>query len=564
MTVGPYPEHRLEAYHFHERDWDSYEALQDGFEWEIPDRMNLAEYVCDRHSHDRGTVAIFYEDARGSRGKYTFWELKRVSNRLANYLETVGFERGDRLAICVSRRPETALGHIGTWKAGGASVPLSTLFGPDGLRYRLEDGDARVIVGDEVNIENIRAVKDEVDSLEEVLVVGDVDPEADETHFEDAIENESVRYDPVDTDAEDDCMIPYTSGTTGDPKGVRYAHRTLLGHLPGWICAYCNGEFRDDDVFWHPTGWAWVGSLYDLVMPALYYGKPVLAYEPFGSFDPERAFELIERYELTCMYIPPTAQRMMMNAVDDPAAAYDLDSVRVLGSGGEGLGETLSTWGRETFGAAIHEAYGQTEASILVANCSQYFEYRNNIGKPMPGMDVRIVDPDEGSPATELDRGELGEIAVREDTATMFTEYLGKPDQTDATFSGDWMLTGDLAVMDEDGYVTFVSRKDDVIIASGYRIGPEEVEDSLTKHEAVADAGVIGVDDPERGTVVRAYVVLLEGSEPSAELASEIQQFVKDRLAKYEYPREIEFIDELPKTSTGKVRRKSLREREDG
>ncbi|MFH5801758.1 acyl-CoA synthetase [Haladaptatus sp. CMAA 1911] len=560
MTVGDYPESRIEAYHFYEQEWESYEELRSGFEWDVPDQVNMAEYVCDRHASRKNEVALFYEDEKDNEGSYTFWQLKQRTNQLANYLSEWGLNVSDRVAVCVPQKPETVIGHVGIWKIGGVSVPLSTLFGPDALRYRLADSETRVIVADACNLENVREVKGELDMLEKVLVVGDVDDlEADETRLWDAIQGSDRSFEIVETEAEDDAVIPYTSGTTGDPKGVVYPHRVIFGHLPGFICNFTNADLRTDDVFWHPTGWAWVGSFFDLVLPALYYGKPVLAYENYSSFDPEKPFELVERYGLTCLYIPPTALRMMMNSVDKPTERYTLDSVRVLGSGGEAVGKTLPEWADDVFGATIHEAYGQTEGTILFGNCSRYFEYRQNIGKPMPGFDADVLDPRDHSPVPD---GEIGEIAVITDNPTIFKGYLGKPEKTREKFAGDYMLTEDLGVRDEDGYFDYKSRKDDVIISAGYRIGPEEVEDVLSKHDAVADAGIIGVPDEERGSTLKAFVTLNEGYTGSDSLAADIGDFVKDRLAKYEYPREVEFIDELPKTATGKIRRKTLDERE--
>jgi acetyl-CoA synthetase len=558
MSVGDYPEDRLEAYHFHEREWDSYEHLRESFEWEFPEQVNIAEYVCDRHAHRKNEVAIFYEDTRGREGMLTFWQLKQVTNRLANYLTDTGIDKGNRVAVCVPQKPETAVAHIGIWKSGGVSVPLSTLFGPEALAYRLDDSDTRVAIVDEINLDNVREVKDDIESLEEVIVVGNIDNlESDEIPFNEALDGVSRDFDPVVTEAEDDALIPYTSGTTGDPKGVRYPHRSIFGHLPGFICTFCNADLTEEDVFWHPSGWAWMGSLFDLVMPALYYGKPVLAYENYGPFEPGKAFEMIERYGLSCLYIPPTALRMMMNEVEVPDEQYDPSSVRVLGSGGESLGKTLPEWAADIFGATIQEAYGQTEATILVGNCSRYFEYQRCIGKPMPGFDIEIFDRDNREPVSS---GEIGEIAVKDNNPTIFKGYWKKPKKTESKFVDNWMLTEDLAVEDEDGYLDFKSRRDDVIISSGYRIGPEEVEDTVAKHEAVADAGVIGVDDEERGTVIKAYVVLNSSYKPSENLTGEIQDFVKNQLAKYEYPRSIEYVEKLPKTTTGKIRRKTLRE----
>lgn len=597
---------RLEAYHFYEEEWDDYDQLREAFEWEVPERFNMAAYVCDRWATgdppDGGAsgderIALYTETAAGDRDRYTYREFHESTNRLANYLADAGVERGDRIGVNAPQTAETVITHVAAWKVGAVSIPLSTLFGPDALSYRLADSDSTFCVVDESNVDALREAAGEVPSLEEVLTVGDVDGGAEpatgaeaipETDVWDAIGGYSSEFETVDTDAEDDAIIMYTSGTTGEPKGVRHAHRMLLGHLPLFLTTFCNLELRADDVYWTPAEWAWIASLFDVVVPGLYYGKPVVAYDG-GEFDPETAFEIIERYEVTNFFAPPTALRMMMQ-VDDPRGRYDADSVRVVPSGGESLGQSIVDWAAETFdGAAVHEGYGQTEANLLVGDCTALAEFREGkMGLAGPGHDVRIVDPDTAEPTVET--GEIGEIAVRyEGNPVCFTEYLNKPERTARKVQNGWLLTEDLGTADEDGYFTFKSRKDDVIISAGYRIGPEEVEESLAGHDAVADAAVIGVPDDERGEVPKAYVVPADGADledgdeaaddetadeasrtngksddrtdPST-LEATLKDHVRERLAQYEYPREIEFLEELPKTATGKVRRADLRERD--
>ncbi|QCC61686.1 AMP-binding protein [Natrinema thermotolerans] len=559
MTRGQ----RLDAYHFYEDDWDSYEQLREAFEWEVPDRFNMATYLCDRWADDKSRVALFAEDAAGTEETYTFWQMRNVTNRLANYLRSQGVEAGDRVGVNAPQRPETVFAHLAAWKLGAMSVPLSTLFGPDAVEYRLEDCDAVAAVVDESNIENFREARASLSDLETTLTVGDVTPDeaAGEAAFWNAIADHSREFDTVETDAEDDAILIYTSGTTGDPKGVRHAHRLVLGHLPLFVTTFGNMDLQDGDVFWTPAEWAWIASLFDVVMPALYYGKPVVAYNG-GQFDPASAFRLIERYGVSNFFAPPTALRMMMQ-VDD-TDRFDVGTLRTIASGGESLGQSIVDWAQDTFGdTAVHEGYGQTEANMLVGDCTALTEFREGyIGRAGPGHEVTIVDPETAEPTVET--GETGEIAVRyEDNPVCFVEYWNKPEKTSGKVRNGWLLTEDLGRMDEDGYVAFVGRKDDVIISAGYRIGPEEVEDSVAGHEAVADAAVIGVPDDERGEVPKAFVVLTADAEPSDDLRESIRQHVRDRLAKYEYPREIETVDELPKTATGKVRRASLRDHEE-
>jgi acetyl-CoA synthetase len=553
---------RIDAYHFYEREWDDYEALLDDFEWEVPESFNMAAYICDRWAAAEGErVAIYADDGAGGRETYTFSDLRETADAVANYLRDQGVERGDRVGINARQRPETVVAHVACWKLGSVSVPLSTLFGTDALEYRLDDAGAVACFVDDTNVETLRAVADEVPSLETVVAIGDVAPEGGETAFDDAVAANPSTFETVETDAEDNAIIIYTSGTTGDPKGVLHAHRVLLGNLPLFITGFCNLELNDTDVFWTPSEWAWVATLFDIVFPGLFYGGPIVAYTADEQFDPETAMDIIERYDVTNYFAPPTALRMM-EQMDDPDR-WNVSSVRCIPSGGESLGETIVEWAQEVFeGAAVHEAYGQTEANMVAGDCTRLVESREGkIGPRAPGHDLAIVDPQTAE--ANVDHGEIGEIAVRyENNPVCFKEYWRKPETTDAKVRNGWLLTEDLGTMDQDGYLEFKSRKDTVIISAGYRIGPVEIEEALADHEAVADAGVIGVPDDDRGEVPKAFVVLAAGYEPGEELKATLRRDVRDRLAEYEYPRQIEFIDELPKTSSGKIRRTSLEERE--
>jgi len=546
---------RLDAYHFYEENWTDYDELVDSFEWQIPEDFNMAYYVCDRWVDGEDRVALRASEADGRERTFTYEELQAAANRLANYLRASGVERGDRVGVNVPQKPETVVAHVAAWKLGAVSVPLSTLFGTDGLSYRLDDADAVACVVDESNVETLRSVRDDLDSLEAVLTVDVEEPETGEVDLWDAIADEPPSFETVETSAEDDGIIIYTSGTTGNPKGVLHAHRMLLGHLPLFLTSYCNLEL-ENEVAWTPSEWAWVASLFDIVFPGLYYGQEVVAYEG-GPFDPAAALSVIEDYGVTLLFAPPTALRMLMN---EGADGYDASTVRVVTGGGESLGESLVEWAAEAFdGATVHEAYGQTEANLLVGDCTALSEFREGkMGLAGPGHEVTIVDPDTAEPLSEPD--DVGEIAVRyEGDPVCFKEYLNKPEKTERKVRNGWLLTEDLGTRDADGYFAFQARTDDVIISAGYRIGPEEIEESLIGHPAVADAAVVGVPDDERGEVPKAVIILREGYTGDDDLRAELREYVKDRLAKYEYPREIEFREELPTTTTGKVRRADLR-----
>ena len=548
------------CYYFYGKQWNSWEDVCENFKWEIPEKMNAAFYVCDAHADDKSNVAIFHENGAGQKGRMTFFELKNNTNRLADYICKQGLKQGDRVAICASQRPETLVSHIGIWKTGAVSMPLTVLFGPDGLKYRLEHSGAKIAIVEPSVLENLREIKQDLPELKKIIVIGDAKLKEDEVNFADALEESSTDFEMVELNADDNMVLIYTGGTTGDPKGVIHRHSWIF-RGPGHFAALCNAEIRPEDVFWNPADFAWGGPLFDLAFPALFYGKPLLTYSGGGKFDPEKAFQLIADFKLTILYIPPTGLRMMRQ-VNNPSERFDLKSPRVLMSGAESFGKALPEWVGQTFGpqTVVHEAYGQTEATLLTMNCQKYYEYKYNIGRAVPGLKVEIIE----EKGNVLAPGEKGEIAIGafDGNPVVLKEYWKNPEETQKKFIGNWMLTGDLGTKDQDGYFTFISRKDDIIISSGYRIGPSEIEDTLVKHEAVVEVGVIGVPDDTRGEIPKAFIILKNGILPDEELKNELKNYVKDRLAKHEYPREIQFVNELPKTTTGKIMRRILRKQE--
>jgi acetyl-CoA synthetase len=369
------------------------------------------------------------------------------------------------------------------------------------------------------------------------------------------IERASAVFTPLETSADDPAMIIYTSGTTGPPKGALHAHRVLLGHLPGVEFPH-NFFPREDDLFWTPADWAWAGGLLDVLLPSLHHGIPVVVHRS-RKFDPEEAFYVIAKYGVRNAFLPPTALKLMRQ-VKDPRSRHDFQ-MRSIGSGGESLGEELLSWGREVMGVTINEFYGQTEVNLVVGNCFEVMEIRpGSMGRAIPGHRVEVVD-EEGRP---LPPGELGEVAIEAPDPVMFLEYWRNPKATEEKYIDRWCLTGDLATKDEDGYFWFMGRKDDIITSAGYRIGPTEIEECILKHPAVSLVAVVGSPDPVRTEIVKAFIVLKPGIEPTSELEEEIRQFVKVRLAAHEYPREIEFVKDLPMTTTGKIKRKELKELE--
>jgi acetyl-CoA synthetase len=533
---------------------DTYQEVYDSFRWSIPQHYNIALDACDRWA-DSGRLALIYLDEAGQVVRYSFADLKELSNRLANALAAKGVGKGDRLGILLPQCPETGLAHLAAYKLGAIAVPLFTLFGPEALEYRLADSGAKVLICDGAGLEKVQDLQAELPELETVICCQDA-PGAGALDFWELCKQASPELTPPDTLADDPALIIYTSGTTGPPKGALHAHRTLLGHMPGVEFPH-NFFPQPDDLFWTPADWAWAGGLLDVLLPAWRAGVPVLAHR-FKKFDPEQAFELMARFKVKNSFLPPTALKMMRQ-VPDPASRHDY-ALRSVGSGGEPLGAELLDWGRETLGLTINEFYGQTEVNLVVASCADCMEIKPGaMGKPVPGHVVEVVDQQ----GNVLPADQVGEVAIKAPDPVMFLEYWNRPQASRDKYLGDWCLTGDQARKDEDGYIWFVGRNDDLITSSGYRIGPTEVEDCLLKHPAVALAAVIGAPDEIRGTIVKAFLVLKPGTEAGQPLSQDIQGFIKTRLSPHEYPRAIEFVESLPMTATGKIMRKDLREAEE-
>jgi acetyl-CoA synthetase len=533
---------------------NSYEEVYRSFRWHIPDLYNIGVDICDKNAHQGRQTALIYEKDTGEVETFTFQDLKRFSNRLANAFHALGLQPGDRVGILLPQCPETAISHIATYKIGGIAIPLFTLFGSDALTYRLADSEAKVVITDSANLDKVLGIRAELPHLKSIIAVhggkreGIVD-------FWDFVDKGSDDFTPVATQADDPALIIYTSGTTGPPKGALHAHRTLLGHLPG--VEFPQNFFpQPGDLFWTPADWAWIGGLIDVLFPSWHHGIPVLSYRA-RKFDPEFAFYLMAKHNVRNAFLPPTALKMMRQ-VKDPGKRHAF-RLRSVGSGGETLGAELVEWGRETLGVTVNEFYGQTEANLVVGNCAQIMAVRpGSMGRAVPGHEVEIVD-DKGS---LLPPETVGNIAIRRPDPVMFLKYWQDHESTRKKFVGDWCLTGDIGRRDLDGYLWFVGRQDDLITSAGYRIGPGEIEDCLIKHPAVAMAAVIGVPDELRTEIVKAFVVLKPGVTGNANLKSDLQYHVRSRLAAHEYPREIAFVDELPMTATGKIIRKELRRRE--
>jgi acetyl-CoA synthetase len=530
----------------------SYEDLCHRFTWNIPPRYNIGVDACTKWAESEpGRLALIHVDQDGKPRNYTFAEIHESSNRLGNLLRSRGIEPGDRIGILLPQAAETAFAHIAAYKIGCIAIPLFTLFGAEALRFRLGNSGARVVITNAEGAAKLADIRDALPALEMVLTIDGAAPGTLDLHREMSAHGTDLV--PADTAADDPAVIIYTSGTTGQPKGALHAQRVLLGHLPGVELSH-NLFPQEGDRMWTPADWAWSGGLFDVLLPAWHHGIAVVAHR-FQKFTPEAAFQLLQDYGIRNTFLPPTALKMM-RSVAQPEKRWNY-RLRSVASGGESLGTELPEWGRRTFRLTINEFYGQTECNMTVSSCADLMPVRNGaIGRPVPGHEVDIVD-EAGKPQP---RGTSGHIAVRRPDPVMFLQYWNNLKATEGKFVGEWLITGDTGLMDQEGYIHFIGRNDDVITSAGYRIGPGEIEDSILQHPAVKMVAVVGAPDEERTEVVAAVIVLHEPDQAGDALKREIQQHLKVRLAAHEYPREIFFVDELPMTTTGKVIRRELRQ----
>jgi len=557
---------------------DRHAELHAGFRWAVPARFNIAQVCCTRWARRTPQAIALRCEATGAAGAtaHSYAELQAAANRMSNLLRQLGVRRGDRVALVLPQRFETAVAHIATYQLGAVAMPLSMLFGPEALQFRLQDSGARVAIVDAAGLANLRAARPACPALREVVVV-DAETQPGERGWAGAMAGQGERFRPVATAAGDAAVLIYTSGTTGPPKGALIPHRALIGNLPGFVASQNGFGFWADPrgpmgadsepaMFWSPADWAWTGGLMDALLPTLYFGRTIVGYQ--GRFDPVGAFELMQRHGVTHTFLFPTALKAMMKAVPAPRSRFTL-KLRAVMSAGEAVGDAVFAWCATQLGVTVNEMFGQTELNYIVGNGAWAWPARpGSMGRPYPGHRVAVID-DAGH---ECPRGTPGDVALHardvhgHPDPVVFSGYWRQPDATRAKYTGDptdsWCRTGDTAVMDADGYLWYQGRADDVFKAAGYRIGPSEIENCLVKHPAVANAAVVPKPDAERGAVVKAFVVLAAGFSASAELVAELQRHVRGRLAPYEYPKEIEFIDALPMTTTGKVQRRVLRLRE--
>jgi acetyl-CoA synthetase len=533
---------------------ETFEALRRDFRWDIPTDFNIGRAVADDWAAkfpERVCLQHFSPD--GQHLSMTYGELSAQSSALADALTELGVIRGDRVALLMPQCFETVIAHVAIYKMGAIALPLALLFGEEALEYRLRDAGARVIVTNSFGLQRLKAIKARLPALQTVISADGPGP--DVIGFRSMIEGRSGMFDIVESGPDTPALMIYTSGTTGPPKGALHGHRVLAGHIPGFQLAH---DFlpQPDDKIWTPSDWAWAGGLLNALLPALMLGVPVVS-SPAQKFDPHMAFRIMAEMKVRNAFIPPTALRLL-KAIEKPRETYDL-VLRSIGSAGESLGRETYEWVKTALGIVPNEFYGQTECNFVLSSAAHLGVSKGGfIGKAVPGHDVAIIDAE----GREVPVGEIGQVAIKRPDPVMFLGYWNNPKATEEKFVGDWMKTGDLGRQDEDGYVQFFGRDDDVITSSGYRIGPAEIEDCLIGHPAVRLAAVIGKPDPLRTEIVKAFVVLQDGYTAQAALSAEIRDWVKNRLSMHEYPREVEFVTELPLTTSGKLIRRLLRDQE--
>lgn len=532
----------------------TYEEIYKNFKWELPTEYNIGVDICDKWAQEKHRLALIYLDEHRREQKITYWELKNKSNCLANALRAHGLERGDRVGVLLPPTPETLFTHLAVYKSGAILVPLLQLFGPLAVEYRLQNSGAKMLVTDMNNLSKVLEGREKLPHLEKIIVI-DAPEKNGILNFHSLLANGSRYFDPVRTLAENPAVIIYTSGTTGPPKGTLHSHRILLSEVVNLSFAL-NFFPQKGDVLWTHCDWAYMAGSFCALYPCLHNGLTMVESRRTSRFDPNEAFQVISKYGVSVIFAISTAVRMMRKEVEEPREKFDLDELRSITIGGETMGQDLYEWGRNSLKIEINENYGLTECDFTVSNCSAVMDvFPGSMGRAIPGHIVEIID-DAGK---VLDPNEYGEIAIKAPDPSLFLCYWKNEEATKKRYIGEWFRTGDYGTKDKNGYFWFIGREDDVIKTGGYRVGPGEVEDALKKHESVAMAAVIGVPHQVRGEAVKAFIILKNGFCATPELKKSIMEHIRKKLEAHAYPKEIEFVPELPLGNTGKVLKRELK-----
>ena len=551
----------------------NYEQMRSTFRWEdieaefegLPGGkgLNIAHEAIDRHAAGgmQDKEAIRWLGADGSQISLSYGTLREKTNRFANALKALGIGKGDRVFVLMHRVPELYIAALGTLKNGSVFCPLFSAFGPEPIRARMEIGSGKVLVTTaQLYKRKVASMRDELRSLEHVIITDSAEGLEGAHDLKTLLGSQSPDFTIAPTDPEDMALLHFTSGTTGKPKGAMHVHKAAVAHLATARFAL---DLKPDDIFWCTADPGWVtGTSYGIIAPLL-IGATMVVDE--AEFDAARWYGILQNQKITNWYTAPTAIRMLMKTGNDLPKGFDLSRVRIACSVGEPLNPEAVVWGNEVLGLPFHDNWWQTETGgIMIANYAAMDIKPGSMGRPLPGIEATIVSHDEDGVKELTEPNAMGELALKPGWPSMFRGYLHEEERYRKCFAGGWYLTGDMATRDADGYFWFVGRADDVIKSSGHLIGPFEVESALIEHEAVAEAGVIGVPDPVALEVVKAYVALKPGFEPSEALRRQIMAHARKRLGPAVAPREIVFSDDLPKTRSGKIMRRLLKARELG
>jgi len=536
----------------------SWKEASDQLSWFPGKKINAAYNAVDRNSQNfrKNKVALYWEGEKNEKEKYTFAELSRLSGKFSAVLRELNIERGDRVFFFLPRVPALYWGFLGTLKRGAIAGTLFSAFGPQALLDRLENSKAKVLVTNKQLLPRVNEIKNSLSNLQKIILVDGKTISHNILGLTELMSQVSEDKHVAQMRPTEPAFMLYTSGTTGKPKGVVHAHQAILQeHMTvQWVL-----DLRDEDVYWCTADPGWVTGIAYEILGSWSNGASTLVYE--GRFDPEKWYQLISDYRVNVWYTAPTAIRMLMAADKKLLKKYDFSSLRHLASVGEPLNPSAVWWGLKTFDLPFHDNWWQTETGgILIANYPCLPIKPGSMGKPTPGIRAGIVD-DNGK---ELEVKKIGNLAIRPGWPSMMRKIWRRPRKYKKYFVNGWYISGDLAFKDKDGYFWFVGRSDDVIKTAGERVGPFEVESALDSHPAVVEAGVIGKPDPLRGEIVKAFVVLAANQKPTEELKVKLQNYVKTHLSGHAYPREIEFIDQLPKTRSGKIVRRFLKAKELG
>jgi acetyl-CoA synthetase len=570
--------------------YDAYENVHRQFGWHVPAEFNMAEVCCARwarsKAHKHAPAIIEHQQSPQTCKTWSFGDLHQAANRLSKELQKRGVFKGDRVAIVMPQRFETAVAYMAVLQLGAVAMPLSMLFGPEALAFRINDSGAAIALCDERSAPVLSGLQHECSGLKSILDVPELMAKANAGALQE------VKFKAMGTLSEDPAVLIYTSGTTGNPKGALIPHRALIGNLTGFLCSQNWFGFKpfhqahsalprvdelpagSNAIFWSPADWAWTGGLMDALLPALYFGRPIVAFN--GRFTPEAAFDILDQHAITHSFLFPTALKAMMKNEAQPRQRYRL-VLEGLMSAGEAVGDAVFAYCRDQLGVVVNEMFGQTEINYVVGNCHIFWPPKpGSMGKGYPGHQVALID--EAGRLSPV--GQPGEVAVNRydrhghPDPVFFLGYWKNFKATQEKYTGDWCRTGDVAVQDAEGYLWYQGRTDDMFKSAGYRIGPGEIENCLVKHAAVANAAVVPKPNADRGALVKAYVVMSPeflvqralAQNPlnfDQEVIQQLQQHVRGLLAPYEYPKEIEFTDQLPMTTTGKVQRRFLRMEEE-